>query len=251
MEIGVCVKRVPMPGGRITLTADSRHIDTRFLGFTVSPHEECAVEEAVRLVAGRGGRSTVMTLGPPEAEEQLRAALAVGVDRAVLLEADPADTWDPVTTAEALAAEVARSGPYDLLLFGTEAADSADYQVGVRVAHALGWPCATGIKRLAVDGKAVVARRDVEGGWEELSMPLPAVVTVREGLNLPAYPSLPGRLRAKKKAIDRVEVEAGGATLRTRRLRVADQGGRSAQILGRGPEAVPAVVDMLHQIGVL
>src|SRR5512145_2324421 len=101
MNILICVKRVPATGGRITLTADQQEIDTKFLGFTVSPHEECAVEEAVRIVEAHGGSSTVLTLGPPEAEEQLRDCLALGADRAILLETDGAE-WDPEATAAAL-----------------------------------------------------------------------------------------------------------------------------------------------------
>ncbi|MGZ6544444.1 MAG: electron transfer flavoprotein subunit beta/FixA family protein, partial [Actinomycetota bacterium] len=98
MEILVCVKRVPATGGRITLTEDRQSIDTKFLGFTVSPHEECAVEEAVRLVEAHGGSSTVLTLGPEVAGEQLRDAIAMGVDRALLLETGDED-WDAVATA--------------------------------------------------------------------------------------------------------------------------------------------------------
>src|SRR5437867_3199032 len=101
MNVLVCVKRVPVTGGRISLTADQQEIDTRFLGFTVSPHEECAVEEAVRLVEAQGGASTVLTLGPEAAIEQLRDALAMGIDRAVLLETDGRE-WDPVATAGAI-----------------------------------------------------------------------------------------------------------------------------------------------------
>ncbi len=101
MEILVCVKRVPATGGRITLTPDGQEIDTRFLGFTISPHEECAVEEAVRIVEAQGGSSAVLTLGSSAAEEQLRDAMAIGIDRAILLETDGRE-FDPVATANAI-----------------------------------------------------------------------------------------------------------------------------------------------------
>ena len=101
MNILVLVKRVPQTGGRIVLTADGQSIDTRFLGHTISPHEECGVEEAVRIVEKEGGSTTVMTLGPAAAEEQLRDAMAIGIDRAVLLETDGGE-WDPVSTAGVL-----------------------------------------------------------------------------------------------------------------------------------------------------
>ncbi|HET7701993.1 MAG TPA: hypothetical protein VFK35_01220, partial [Candidatus Limnocylindrales bacterium] len=140
MEVLVCVKRVPATGGRIVLTADGQEIETRFLGFTVSPHEECAAEEAVRIVETHGGTSVVLTLGPTEAEEQLRDAMAIGVDAAIHLVTDGAE-WGPVATAAAIVEAVrtreAAAGPFDLILFGNESADSGGFQVGIRVAHAL------------------------------------------------------------------------------------------------------------------
>src|SRR3990170_1726991 len=133
MEILVCVKRVPATGGRIVLTPDGQEIDTRYLGFTVSPHEECAVEEAVRIVEAQGGSSAVRTLGPAAAEEQLRDAMAVGIDRAILLETDGRE-FDPVATAAAIVKTIRTQevthGPFDLILFGNEAADTGDFQVG-------------------------------------------------------------------------------------------------------------------------
>src|SRR5512147_2017915 len=144
MEILVCVKRVPATGGRMVLTPDGQEIDVRFLGFTVSPHEECAVEEAVRIVEANGGSSTVLTLGPAAAEDQLRDAMAIGIDRAVLLETDGRD-WDPVATASAIAdairAEEAAGGTFDLILFGNESADSGGFQVALRIAAALDRLC--------------------------------------------------------------------------------------------------------------
>src|SRR3981081_416232 len=207
MNVLVCVKRVPATAGQITLTADGQEIDTRYLGFTISPHEECAVEEAVRMIEAHGGSTTVLTLGPEAATDQLRDAMALGIERAILLETDGRE-WDPVATAaaivEAIAAEQAARRDYDLLLFGNESADSAGYQVGLRVADALDLPCVTGIKAIEItEGRATV-RRQTESGWETAEVALPAVLTVKEGLNLPRYPSLPGRLKAKKKEIERL-----------------------------------------------
>ena len=127
MDVLVCVKRVPETGARITLTADEQEIDTSYLGFTISPHEECAVEEALRLVEAHGGSTTVLTLGPAAAAEQLRNALAMGVGAGILLETD-GDEFDPAATAAAIV-DVVRDRGFDLLLFGNEAADSGDYQV--------------------------------------------------------------------------------------------------------------------------
>jgi electron transfer flavoprotein beta subunit len=276
MNVLVCVKRVPQTGGRIVLTGDGQAIDTRFLGHTISPHEECGVEEAVRIVEKEGGSSTVLTLGPAGAEEQLRDAMALGIDRAVLLETEGSE-WDPVSTAgviaETIEAQEAANGPFDLILFGNEAADTGDYQVGVRVAVALGRPIINGIKEIWFrdDRRTVFARREAPGGgWETYELPLPAVLGVKEGLNLPRYPSVPGRLRAKKKEVERVTLGAspsgalglgagedsagpGGAVPGPTKLglRLPAEERTAAAVIGEGADAAPAVVDLLERIGVL
>jgi electron transfer flavoprotein beta subunit len=255
VRILVCVKRVPATGGRILLTADGQDIDTRFLGFTVSPHEECAVEEAVRIVEAQGGSSTVLTLGPEVASDQLRDAMAIGIDKALLLETDGAD-WDPYATAgaivDAIRALEADEGPFDLLLFGNEAADTGDFQVGIRVATSLGRPVVAGIKAIeAADGRVVARREAAGGGWEVFELPMPVVLGVKEGLNLPRYPSVPGRLRAKKKEIARMTPAArpGGPT--KERLRLPEAVGSTVEVIGEGPAAAPAVVDLLTRLGVI
>ena len=251
MNIMVCVKRVPMTGGRITLTPDEQAVDTRMAGFTVSPHEECAVEEAVRIVEARGGRATVLTLGPPEATEQLRDAMALGIERAILLETDGRD-WDPGATADAIVEAIRADGTgFDLLLFGNEAADTGDYQVGVRVAYALDLPCVTGVKVLEIRAGSLVAKREMAGGWETFEVPLPAVVTVKEGINLPRYPSLPGRIKAKKREITRGQPPWRDAGLEKVRLRLPKEARHTVEILGRGREAAPKVVDLLQHLGLV
>ena len=249
MEVGVCVKRVPQVGGRIVVTPDGQDVDTRMSGFAISPHEECAVEEAVQLTERLGGRVSVLTLGPPEAAEQLRDALALGAHRAVLLETAGRE-FGPIATASAIAAEV-QEHSYDLVLLGNEAADTGDYQVGIRVAHELGWPVATGIKNLDVSGDGVVARREYRGVAEAYQLPLPAVVTVKEGINLPRYPSLPGRLRAKRAAVERSAPPWSGDGLRKEVLRVPAVSEHQATVLGNGVDAVPELVRVLAELGVL
>ena len=251
MDILVCIKRVPTVGGRIAVTADGQEVDTRASGFSISPHEECAVEEAVQITERDGGSVSVLTLGPEAAIEQLRGALALGAHRAVLLETDGRE-FGPIATAAAIAAEV-RSGNYDLVLLGNEAADTGDYQVGVRLAHELGWPVATGIKHLSVSSApdGVVARREYRGVEEAYSLPLPAVITVKEGINLPRYPSLPGRLRAKRAAVDRSSPEWAAEGLRKSALRVPEGSQHQAEVLGEGVDAVPSLVRVLEEWGVL
>jgi electron transfer flavoprotein beta subunit len=255
VNILVCVKRVPATGGRIVLTPDGSDIDVRYLGFTISPHEECAVEEAVRIIEAHGGSSAVLTLGPAEAEAQLRDSMAIGIDRAILLETDGRD-WDPVATADAIVesirAQEAANGPFDLILFGNESADSGGFQVGIRTAAALGRPCVTGVKSLTTGGADVVARREgTGGGWESFEVPLPAVIAVKEGINLPRYPSVPGRLRAKKKEIETSTPGWRSGGLEKIVLRLPQTETTTAEILGQGPDAAPAVVDLLARIGVL
>ena len=262
MRILVCVKRVPAPGARINVTADGQDVDAAHLGFTTSPHEECALEEAVQITERLGGEVTVLTLGPAEAEEQLRYAASVGAHRLVLVPIAEVD-WDPQRTAAALAGALgdleAADGPFDLVLFGNESADAGGFQVGVRVAHALGRPIVNGIKGIDVGGApgagdvpegSVAARREIDGGFEVYRVPLPAVLGVKEGINLPRYPTMKGRLASKKAemALDERTADAGGQG-RVRLHRPEEQVSETI-ILGTGPEAAPAVVDLLEELGV-
>ena len=201
MRILVCVKRVPLTGGRMVLTDDEQSLETRHLGFTISPHEECGVEEAVRLVEQHGGEVTVLALGPPEAEEQIRDTLAIGADRGLLL-ATGGEEWDAQATAGAIMDAIRAEDDFDLIVFGNESADSGNYQVGIRVAHALGRPVVTGLKGLSVEDGRARCEQEVAGGRDVYLVPLPAVVTVLEGINLPRYPSVPAKLRARQKPVD-------------------------------------------------
>ena len=263
LRILVCVKRVPAPGARITLTADHTAIDVKNLGFTTSPHEECAVEEAIRLVEQHGGEATVLTLGAAEADEQLRYAVSVGIAKAVHVthpslvgEGD----WDPQATARALAEAIATieaaDGAFDLILFGNESADAGGFQVGVRVARALGRPIVNGIKAITVGTgsagqTAVTAQRESTSGFEVYNLDLPAVLGVKEGLNLPRYPTLPGRLKSKKAevAVHTVEPTAGG--LMTENFDNAAEVVVQTTMLGTGEGSAPAIVDLIERLGLL
>ena len=139
----------------------------------------------------------------------------------------------------------------DLIMFGNDSADSGGFQVGIRVATALDRAIVTGAKALEVTGGTATVRREAPGGWEVFEAPLPAVVAVREGINLPRYPSVPGRLRAKKREIERfvpARVPGGPELIR---LIVPSESEGSAEILGTGPDAAPRVVAMLREIGAL
>jgi electron transfer flavoprotein beta subunit len=246
MRILVCVKRVPLTGGKMVLTADEQALETRHLGFTISPHEECGVEEAVRLVEQHGGEVVVLTLGPPEAEDQIREALAIGADSGILLATD-GEEWDAQATAAVIAAEAA---DFDVVIFGNESADTGNFQVGIRVAHALERPVATGLKGLAVEGDRLRCEQEVAGGRDVYDLPLPAVVTVLEGINLPRYPSVPAKLRARQKPIETRTPERPAPRLERLRLMVPAGQGKQAEVLGEGAAAAPAVVEVMREIGV-
>jgi electron transfer flavoprotein beta subunit len=251
MRVLVCVKRVPLTGGKINLTEDEQAIQTRHLGFTVSPHEECGAEEAIRLVDAHGGESVALTLGPAEAEEQLRDLMAIGIDRGIHLLTDGSE-WDPQATAGAIVAAVnAEPEPFDLILFGTESADAGNYQVAIRVAYALGLPVVNGIKAITVDGSSLRCEHEVSGGRDVYELTMPAVVTVMEGINLPRYPSVPGRMRAKRKPLAASEPARPEARLKLVRLVLPETSGKQVEILGHGPEAAPRVVEILQEIGVV
>jgi electron transfer flavoprotein beta subunit len=250
VKILVCVKRVPITGGKMVLTEDSRALETKHLGFTISPHEECAVEEAVRIVEASGGEVVVLTLGPAEAEEQLRDCMAIGADRGILLETQ-GEEWDAQATAAAIVDAIrGEDEPFDLLLFGNESADAAGYQVGIRVAHALGIPVVTGLKKIEFGEGRARCERDVGGARDVYEAPLPALLTVLEGLNLPRYPSVPGRLRAKQKPLALTAVTPPAPQLEMLRLVVPEGQGKEAEVLGEGPAAAPRVVEVLQELGV-
>ncbi len=254
LNILVCVKRVPSPGARIVLTEDAQRIDTKHLGFTVSPHEECAVEEAVQQVSEHGGEATVLTLGPEVAEEQLRTAISMGINHGVLVETED-EEWDAIATASALADAIrtleSESGAFDLILLGNESADAGNYQVGIRVAHALDRPVVSGIKDIAVSDGGTTMKRAVDDGFEVLELPLPAVAAVKEGINLPRYPAMRGRLVAKKAQIRRITPEKRGGGLSRIKLRHPQQQEAETVILGHGAEAAPEVVRIFEQAGLL
>jgi electron transfer flavoprotein beta subunit len=250
----VCVKRVVDSSSEVVLTDDGQGVDGRFAGFTTSAHEECAVELAVRIAADSGGGATVLTLGDADAVEQLRSALAVGCTAATHVLADP-QAFGPADVAREIAAVVrdhaAAGTPHDLVLLGNDAADSGDFQVGIRLAYELGWPVVNGVSTVSVADGVVTASGSGPDGHETFRLPLPAVVTVLEGGVEPRYPTVPGRMKARKAPIE--EREPVGEPVGPSRVRLVlpPPSPSTVQVLGEGPAAAPAVVDLLEQLGVL
>ena len=254
MNVLVCIKRVPDTGPRMEVAAGGKTIETRNLGFTISPHEECAVEEAVLIIEKLGGSSAVLTVGVAEAEEQLRESMARGIDRGILIESE-GEALDAGQTASVIADSIrgqqSQGKRFDLILFGNESADAANYQVGIRVAHELDLPCVTGVKRMDTREDRVIARRESGSGFEVYEVKLPAVLTVKEGLNLPRHPSLRGTMTARKKPVERVRPAYTSAGMELLRLTVPVSNQSGAEMLGEGKGAVPRIADVLEELGLL
>jgi len=208
MKILVAVKQVPDTATQVKISgSDPKAIDTAGITWIVSPYDEFAVEEALRIKEKRGqGEVIAVSLGPDRVKEALRSCLAMGCDRAIHLN-DPA--WadaDTLTTARALAAVIKQESP-QLVLTGRQAIDDDMGAVTAQLAEVLGWPSAYWImeETIDADGKTVRAARQVEGGLEIFDVPLPAVLAAQKGLNEPRYPTLKGIMGAKKKEIKDVK----------------------------------------------
>ena len=253
-DVLVCVKRVPDTSGEVVLTADGSGVDGRYAGYTMSSHEECAVEIAVTVAADTGGSVTVLTLGDDDSVEQLRAALAVGADEAVRIDA-AAEDYGPADVAAAIA-EVVRAResegrPFDLVLVGNDAADTGDHQVGIRLAHLLDRPVVAGAQEVAVSGDRLDVRSSVSGPTEVFDVPLPAVLTVWEGGVDPRYPNISGRMRAKKARVEVLEPSAAPQGSGRLGLRVLPPPASNVEVLGEGKAAAPRLVDVLRELGVV
>lgn len=252
-DVLVCIKRVPDFSGEVLLSDDSQSADARFVGYTLSNHDSCAVELAVQVATATGGQATVLSVGAAESVEQIRSALGVGCGAAVIVEADPV-TLGPADVAREVAAVVrdheTTGTAYDLVLLGNDAADSGDFQVGIRLAHELARPVVTGMQTATVTDGTVRLQGDGPEGRETYEVPLPAVVTVMEGGVEPRYPTITGRMKAKKIAVETrpcAQAPAGSGRVR---LTLPPPTPSSAELLGEGPEAATSVVDLLNRLGV-
>ena len=239
----VCIKRVPDSGARIQIAADSMSIDPSGVKYVMNPYDEYALEQALLLREEAGeGTVTVMSLGPEEARDTLRSALAMGADEAVLLVAEPSS--DGLVVARALADAIG-GREYDLVLFGKQAIDGDNMQVPAMVAEFLGHPCATVVTDLELGGGSGSARREVEGGHELVEFDLPAVVAAQKGLNKPRHPSVKGIMMAKKKPLEEITVELGPSGLELIELS-RPLARPEPQIVGEGVDAVPELVRLLR-----
>jgi electron transfer flavoprotein beta subunit len=242
VKIAVCIKRVPEMDVAFKIAPAGTAIDETGLKWDISDFDGYAVEAALQMTEKSGGEVHVICVGPDVVQETLRKALSMGCARAVQLKVDKVP-FDPFAIATALAAEL-KDGGYDLVMFGKMSIDSASGAVGLMVADLLGLPMVQACSKLDIaDGKGT-ARREIEGGGELVAFPLPAAVSIDEGIARPRYPSLKGIMAAKKKPMDAKPAQLGEIRLTVDKMDLPT--GRAAgRIIGEGAAAVPELVRLL------
>ena len=243
MNIAVCINHVPDTETKVHIGSDGKSIDRTGVNFIINPYDEFAVEEALRLKEKHGGETVALSLGGDAHKETLRKALAMGVDKAILLKDDsPRDSY---SVALALADALKELSP-DVVLFGKQSIDSDNTAVGPMVAELLGWPSIAVVVKLEIADGKVLAEREIEGGHEKVESRLPIVITAQKGLNVPRYPSLKGIMAAKNKPV--VEKQPVPPNNRVEVLLMRKPPAKSAgKIVGTGPDAVPELVRLLHE----
>jgi len=245
MKIAVCIKRVADSETRVKIAADGTSLDEAGVKFILNPYDEFAVEEALkRKEAAGAGEVVAVAVGGASTQETIRTALAMGVDRGVLLQADTGAA-DPLAVARALAAEL-KGGGYDLILLGKAAIDDAHQAVGPMTAELLDLPCVTAITKLEIAGTSGTAEREIEGGVEVVAFPLPAVLTCDKGLNEPRYPALKGIMAAKKKPLETKPFQGSGGGLQVLGMTLPPER-QEGKIVGEGAVAVPELVRLLRE----
>jgi len=211
MNILVFVKRVPDTESRIRIRHETRTIAEEGLNFVISPYDEYAVEEALRIKEAKGGAVKVVAVGGEAAATILRKTLAMGADEAFLIKDETPETYDGLRTARIIARAVEKKlGPADLLLFGRQSVGADNAQVPAMAAELLGLPQATVVTKLEIDDASATAVREIEGGLEKVALTLPAVVSAQKGLNEPRYETLKGIMAAKKKPVPVITLEELG-----------------------------------------
>jgi electron transfer flavoprotein beta subunit len=244
VKIAVCIKRVPDMDVRFRIGTDNASVDEAGLKFDLNDFDAWGVEAALRLRdSNAGSEVTVISLGPDVVQETIRKALSMGADRGIQLKADKVP-FDGLAIAKALAEEL-KAGGYDLILFGKMSPDSANGVVGQMVSELLGLPCVSAISSLEIAGGKGKAKRELEGAQEMVEFPLPAVLTVDEGLNQARLPSLKGIMAAKKKPLEvkPAQLPQPQVTVRKLDLPAERQAGR---VVGEGAAAVPELVRLLQ-----
>jgi electron transfer flavoprotein beta subunit len=244
MILAVCLKRVPDTNARPTVGSDGKSINPQGIEFVINPYDEFAIEEALRIRDKAGAGEVVgVTVDPDGNESILRKALAMGLDRGILVKGG--STFDGAVNAEILAGVL---GPLNarIIFFGKQAVDSDSLQVPSIVAERLKLPRANVVTKLEIQGEKVVCRRQIEGSEEIVEMTMPCIVAAQKGLNEPRYPSLKGIMAAKKKPVETRQAPAVEARIEI--LKMEPPPPRPpGRIVGRGKEAVPELVRLLRE----
>jgi len=244
VKIAVCIKRVPDMDVRFKIAADGTSIDETGVKFDMNDFDSWAVEAALQFKDKDAATEVVViSLGPDAVQETIRKALAMGADRGVQLKTDKIP-FDGLAIARALVAEL-QGGGYDLILFGKQSADSSNGIVGAMAGELLGLPVVTAISKLDVSGASGTAKRDIEGGQEFVEFPLPAVLTVDQGLATARYPSLKGIMAAKKKPLEVKAAQMGNPAVVVAALELPPERA-PGRIIGEGVAAVPELVRLLQ-----
>lgn len=243
MKIVVCINHVPDTETKVKIGSDGKTLDTAGVNFILNPYDEFAIEAALRLKEQHGGETYALTLGPESHRETLRKALAIGIEKAILLkDASPRDSF---SVARALTEELKTLAP-DCVLFGKQSIDYYNEQLPGLVAELLGWPSVSVVVKLDVNAGKVNCVREIEGGHEVVETKLPVVITAQKGLNEPRYPSLKGIMAAKSKPIEERIPAPFASVVETLEMKKppAKQAGR---IVGTDASAVPELVRLLHE----
>jgi len=244
VKIAVCIKRTPDSESRFRIAASSTSIDETGLKFDIDDFASYAVEVALQLNEKQGpGETVAYAVGPDVVQETLRKTMSMGVDRAVQLKTD-AMPYDGLAVAKALAAEL-KTGGYDLILFGKHAFDTSAGIVGTATAELLGVACVTAATKLDIANGRGTARRELEGVAEIVEFPLPAVVTIDEGIARPRYPSLKGIMSAKKKPLETKPAQLGDVRVKVKSMALPPDR-PPGRIIGQGTAAVPELVRLLQ-----
>jgi len=244
VKIAVCIKRTPDSESRFKIASSGLAIDEMGLKFDIDDFASYAVEVALQLNEKQGpGETVIVALGPDSVQETLRKAMSMGADRAIQLKADAVPP-DGLAVAKALAAEL-KAGAFDLILFGKHAFDTSAGVVGTATAELLGLPCVTAASKLDIANGRGTARRELEGTAEIVEFPLPAVVTIDEGIARPRYPSLKGIMAAKKKPLETKPAQLGAVRVKAKAMALPPER-PAGRIIGEGVAAVPELVRLLQ-----
>jgi electron transfer flavoprotein beta subunit len=244
LKIAVCIKRVPDMEMRFAIAGDRKSLDQAGLKYEMGDFDGYALEVGLQLVEKQGtGEVIIISVGPDGVQETLRKGLAMGAARAVQLKAEEVP-FDGLAIAQALAAEL-KDGGYDLILFGRVATDTANGAVGPMTAELLNLPCVTAISQLDIAEGRGTARRDLEGASETVQFPLPAVLTIDEGIARPRLASLKGIMAAKKKPLEVKPAQLGTARLVVESMALPPDR-PPGRIIGEGADAVPELLRLLQ-----